>query len=47
MDSELEEYSIKWSGHLVFNLKQRESQFNYNITLDFLSNIIIVIKRLF
>ena len=46
-DFELEEYPIKWSGHLVFNLKQRESQFNYCIIFDFSSNIMFVIKRLF
>ena len=47
MDFELEEYSIKWSGHLVFNLKHIESQFNYYITFDFSSHIMFVIKRLF
>ena len=46
-DFELEEYSIKWSGHLVFNLKHRESQLNYYITFDFSSHIMFVIKRLF
>ena len=46
-DFELEEYSIKWSGNLVFNLKHRESQFNYYITFDFSSHIMFVIKRLF
>ena len=34
-DFELVEYSIKWSGHLAFNLKHRENQFNYYITFDF------------
>ena len=46
-DFELEEYSIKWSGHLVFNLNHRESQFNYCLTFDFSSHIMLVIKRLF
>ena len=43
----MDEYSIQANGHVIFNIKHRESGFNYFLTFDFLiSSTHIIIKIL-
>jgi hypothetical protein len=46
-DFDLEEYFIKWNGHLVFNIKHRESDFNYYLTMDFSANRLLIKKAFY
>ena len=46
-DFDLEEYFIKWNDHLVFNIRHRESDFNYYLTMDFSANRLLIKKALF
>ena len=46
-DFDLEEYLVKWSGELVFNIKHLSSAFNYSATLDFSSNYLIIKKSFY
>ena len=46
-DFDMEEYSIQANGHIIFNIKHRESGFNYFLTFDLLiSSTHIIIKIL-
>ena len=46
-DFDLEEYVVKWSGELVFNIRHLTSQFNYYVTLDFSANYLIIKKSFY
>ncbi len=46
-DFHLEEYFIKWNGHLVFNIKHRESDFNNFLTMDFSTNRLFIKKSFY
>ena len=46
-DFDFEEYFIKWNGHLVFNIKHRESDFNYYLTMDFSANRLLIKKAFY
>ena len=46
-DFDLEEYHVKWSGELIFNIKHISSDFNYYVTLDFSANYLIIKKSFY
>ena len=43
----MRKYSIKPNVHVFFNIKQRESGFNYFFTFDFSSNHILIGRSMF